>query len=332
MDEPRSDAFFLRIDDNCLVRNRAQQDSAWVIFAVASSLMVAHQVAGKALRDGLFLSRFAPSDLPKIVAAAAVVSVLLGLGFARLLANSGPFRVVPLAFGSGALLHLAEFMALRNASDDVRSVVIPFVYLHLVGYGAILLSGFWSVANEYFDPREAKLRFGRIAGAGTAGGVAGGLMAERTAALYGVDAVLAVLTVLHFAVALTLWRVPPDRTSAPVERETGAVWQHQPAVQDWDADVHLVRRQDQHVLEHVHRAGAAGGRRHLFAWQRCQLQPDQERGLPVHQRGSPESVPMRHADMHQRQAQCVRHDLRGESDVQQRRAVRVQLGVDFVQW
>src|SRR5580765_3450529 len=57
-DGRRFDAFFLRIDDNCLVRNRSQPDGAWVIFAVASSLMVAHQVAGKALRDGLFLSRF----------------------------------------------------------------------------------------------------------------------------------------------------------------------------------------------------------------------------------------------------------------------------------
>ena len=187
--------------------------------------MVAHQVAGKALRDGLFLSRFAPSDLPKVVAAAAVVSVLLGLGFARLLASSGPFRVVPLAFGAGALLHLTEFGLLRSASDGVRAVVITLVYLHLVGFGAILLSGFWSVANEYFDPREAKLRFGSIAGAGTAGGVAGGLMAERTAALFGVDAVLLVLTGLHFTVALALWRIPPDRNRAPAERETGAVWE-----------------------------------------------------------------------------------------------------------
>ena len=107
-------------------------------------------------------------------------------------------RVVPVAFGAGALLHLVEFLLLRSAADGVRAVVITIVYLHLVGFGAILLSGFWSIANEYFDPREAKLRFGRIAGAGTIGGVAGGLMAERTAAMFGVDAVLVLLTVPSF--------------------------------------------------------------------------------------------------------------------------------------
>lgn len=186
--------------------------------------MVAHQVAGKALRDGLFLSRFAPSDLPKVVAASAVVAVLLGLGFARILARFGPLRVVPIAFCAGSLLHLAEFAFLRSAADGVRVVVIIVVYLHLVGLGAILLSGFWSIANEFFDPREAKLRFGRIAGAGTVGGVAGGLMAERTAAMFGVDAVLLVLTSLHFAAALALWRVPAGRHGGRVQPETGPVW------------------------------------------------------------------------------------------------------------
>src|SRR4051794_3530625 len=190
----------------------------------ASSLMVAHQVAGKALRDGLFLSRFAPSDLPKIVAASAVVSVLLGLGFARILARFGPLRLVPIAFGAGSLLHLVEFILLRNPTAAVRAIVITVVYLHLVGFGAILLSGFWSIANEFFDPREAKLRFGKIAGAGTIGGVVGGLMAERTAAMFGVNAVLLLLTGLHLGAALALWRVPPDRQSAGVHRDHGPLW------------------------------------------------------------------------------------------------------------
>jgi len=186
--------------------------------------MLAHQVAGKALRDGLFLSRFAPSDLPKVVALSALAAVLLGLGFARLLGRSGPLRVVPIAFGAGSLFHLAEFLLLRNGSPAVRAVVITVVYVHLVGFGAILLSGFWSIVNEYFDPREAKLHFGRIAGAGTIGGVAGGLMAERCADIFGVDAVLLLLAALHCAAALSLSRVPSDRQAGKLQRQTGPVW------------------------------------------------------------------------------------------------------------
>src|SRR5262249_27856183 len=162
----------------------------------ASALMVAHQVAGKAVRDGLFLSRFPASDLPKVVFAAAIVSVLLGLGFARLLSRSGPVRLVPVAFVAGAALHLAEFALLRNSDGVLRAVVVTAVYLHLVSFGAILLSGFWSIVNEYFDPREAKRRFGKITGAGTAGGIAGGLLAERGSAWFGVEALLVLLAAL----------------------------------------------------------------------------------------------------------------------------------------
>jgi hypothetical protein len=186
--------------------------------------MVAHQVAGKALRDGLFLSRFSAGDLPKIVAASAVVAILLGLTFARLMAWFGPRRVVPVAFGMGAVFHLLEYLVLRGATDLVRAVVVTVVYLHLVGFGAILLSGFWSIVNEYFDPREAKLRFGRITGAGTIGGVLGGLMAERTAAMFGAETVLLLLTGLHVAVTVALTRVPGDRQTEKVRADREPVW------------------------------------------------------------------------------------------------------------
>ncbi len=47
------------------------------------------------------------------------------------------------------------------------------------GVGPLLGSGFWLIATERFDPHTAKKRFGQIAGAGTVGGLIGGLVAER---------------------------------------------------------------------------------------------------------------------------------------------------------
>ena len=110
------------------------------------------------------------SDLPKIVAAAAVFSVLLGLGFARLLARLGPMRVVPAAFAVGSLLHCVEFVLLRHRRPTVvRAVVVTVVYLHLVGFGAILLSGFWSVANEVVRSARSQAAVRPDRGAGTVG-------------------------------------------------------------------------------------------------------------------------------------------------------------------
>jgi len=162
--------------------------------------MIGHQVAAKAARDGLFLSRFPVTDLPKIVAAAALLSILLGLLFSRLLSRYSPARVVPFSVLTSGLLHGAEYFLINWNRD----AIVSFTYLHIVGFGAILLSGFWSVANEAFDPREAKIRFGRIAGAGTAGGVFGGLLAERTVYLLSTDSLLLLLAGLHFIAFLVL--------------------------------------------------------------------------------------------------------------------------------
>ena len=37
------------------------------MFLLGGGLVMAHQVAGKAVRGGLFLSQFSPGDLPKVV-------------------------------------------------------------------------------------------------------------------------------------------------------------------------------------------------------------------------------------------------------------------------
>jgi hypothetical protein len=47
-----------------------------------AALMLAHQVAGKAVRDSFFLSNYPASDLPKVVMTAAVISVIFVLIFA----------------------------------------------------------------------------------------------------------------------------------------------------------------------------------------------------------------------------------------------------------
>ncbi len=162
--------------------------------------MLAHQVAAKAARDGLFLSRFPATDLPKIVGLAAIVAVLFSLAFSRALSRLSPGRLVPMAYLASSAGHLAEYFLIGVQRD----ATVYMVYLHIVGFGAILLSGFWSLASELFDPREAKVRFGRIAGMGTAGGIVGGLLAERTVALLSVDALLLVLGALHLGCGLML--------------------------------------------------------------------------------------------------------------------------------
>lgn len=167
---------------------------------LAAGLMMAHQVAGKAARDSIYLSTFPVSDLPKVVMAAAAVALLLTFVSARAMSAYGPRKVVPAGFVLSAFLHAAEYAVIGKAPD----ITAVLVYMHIVGLGAVLLSGFWSVANETYDPASAKKLFGRIAGGGTAGGILGGLIAERTAVLMPGTGILLVLAVFHFLAAAAL--------------------------------------------------------------------------------------------------------------------------------
>ena len=180
-----------------------------------AALMMAHQVAGKATRDALFLSQFKTSALPTIVAVAAVAAVIISVLRGRTLVRSGPFRITAVSFAVSGLLQLAEWLLLGY----YPRVAACAIYLHVVAFGAILLSGFWSVMNESFDPRSAKTIFGRIGGMGTLGGLCGGILAERVAAWVSPSAVVVVLAILHLICACLLWRAFPP---APAPQETAA--------------------------------------------------------------------------------------------------------------
>ncbi len=64
---------------------------AATLFALASAtLMIAHQVAGKATRDAVFLSHYDVTELPKVVITAAILSMVAVVLMSRLLVAFGP--------------------------------------------------------------------------------------------------------------------------------------------------------------------------------------------------------------------------------------------------
>lgn len=175
-----------------------------------ASVMIAHQVAGKAVRDALFLGALPVTDLPRMVMLSAVLTILAVPVYSHLLAWMGPKRLVPLGFAASAVAHVAEWHWFG------AGVVVPVVvYVHVAAFGALLLSGFWSLTTELFDPHAARRQFVRIASAGSLGGVLGGLAMERVGAWASADASLLVLAALHALCAAGLWPLVwslPDRT------------------------------------------------------------------------------------------------------------------------
>jgi len=190
-------------------------DSAILKAMICAGLVTAQFVAGKAARDALFLSNLDVTTLPAMVFVTAGFSILLVVLNAKWLRNVSPVTFVPLLFTGSAVLLLLEW-ALVAAAPVVAGVV---VYLHVSGAGPMLGSSFWLVATERFDPRTAKRRFGQITAAGTMGGLMGGLIAERVAALSGVGTMLPVLAALNLACAWQIRQLaePLERLRRPIE-------------------------------------------------------------------------------------------------------------------
>jgi len=195
--------------------SRDQSPISVLAFATALFMLAAH-VAGKATRDALFLSNFPIERLPNAMVAAGAISLVSAAGMARLLTRVGPGRLVPMAFAGSALLFVGEWLLLTTR-PAAASVV---VYLHYTALGAVLISSFWSVVNERFDPRSARSTIARIGGFAALGGVVGGLGAERISAVLGLPALLLMLAFLHAACALTvlaMTREPASRRATPEE-------------------------------------------------------------------------------------------------------------------
>jgi len=183
-------------------------------FALASAtLMIAHQVAGKATRDAVFLSHYDVTDLPKMVITAAVLSMVAVIMMSRLLVNYGPSRVIPAAFGFSTFLFIGNWWLYGTAPARVAILL----YLQMAIFGAVLISGFWSVVNERFDPHTAKHTIAKVAAAATLGGVLGGLLAGKVAAAMDIRSMLLVLGGLHFACFLTIRAIGDSRRGSRVE-------------------------------------------------------------------------------------------------------------------
>jgi ATP:ADP antiporter, AAA family len=162
---------------------------------LAAGLMIAQQTEAKAVRDSVFLTHFPVTALPSITLIAAVFAIFASYGGSRLIRAVTPNRFAPFSFLVSGILQVCE----RSLLLSHPRVAACAIYLHVFAINLLLTSSFWSLMNEHYDPRSAKRAFGKIGGAGTFGGVVGGLVAERVAALGSVAALILVTAVLHLA-------------------------------------------------------------------------------------------------------------------------------------
>ena len=189
---------------------------------VTAAAMIAQQVAGKAIRDALFLSTFYVKSWPAMMAGGALASLVGVVVSSRLLARRSPSDVLPVLFGTNALAIGAAWIAFFQA-PRVSALV---VYLAMAVLGPVILSTFWSVINEHFDPHRAKGAVARVTAGATLGGVIGGLATwalSRQLTLASAIGFLALLNAACVGGALALRRTAASSDDAEAlagERES----------------------------------------------------------------------------------------------------------------
>lgn len=171
------------------------------IATIGAVLVVAVFVAGKAARDAVLLTEYGISYLPLFIGIASVVAFPVIVLAGKLMGRFGPAKLVPIANLVSAASLVAEWALL----EQFPRAMAALVFIHLSTSSAVLVSGFWSIVNERFDVQTAKRHIGRIGMGATLGGIAGGIIAERTAVYLPADMVLLVLAVLQVVCSIALY-------------------------------------------------------------------------------------------------------------------------------
>lgn len=200
-------------------RARSEQQASLVAAMATALLMIVQQIGAKTTRDTFFLSYHPAAELPMVMIGAALLSLLSALGFSWVLQRLGPTRAVPIAYGLHATLFAGEWWF----AVDQPFVTSIIVYLHMGALGPVVISGFWSLVNEQFDPHTAKRVVSRIAAAAALGGVIGGVAAERVIATFTLTTMLPVLALVTLVGGFLATRVKRPSAPAPSKRHTEPV-------------------------------------------------------------------------------------------------------------
>jgi len=189
----------------------APADAAVGAACVAAGLLVAQLVATKATRDAFFLSNFPVTTLPLASGITAGLSLGGVLAVSRAMPRWSPPVTMRWALALSAVLLCAEWLLALAAPRPAALAV----YAHAGIFGATLVSGFWSMINERFDPYTARHVIGRIGIGASLGGVVGGLLTWRAAGVIGVPTMLLLLAALTLACLAVLERLPRGAPARP---------------------------------------------------------------------------------------------------------------------
>ncbi len=164
----------------------------------------------KPVTRGLFIEQLGAENLPWVQFGAGIVIGLIMQGYTRVITRVPRRWMIPVTLGGIVVLMTAFYGGFQGAPDS-RWVAVGFYLFGLI-IGILLISQFWTLANDVYDPRQAKRLFGFIGAGASLGGFAGATLTSLVVERIGTNSVLlvsaATLLVCTVAVAVIVRREP----------------------------------------------------------------------------------------------------------------------------
>ncbi len=184
-------------------------------------------VMGRTVRDTLFLSRYSLDALPWMFVLYGVASALTVVIYARVADRLRGDKMIVAWSALGIATYLGSWVCVRANLPWIY----PAFYVWAEVFANLLLSQFWTLANELHDARTAKRLFGTIGAGRVMGVIVVGFATSAIVAAIGTAQLLFVLSLLLVVIAwlaLLLGREP--RSAKPAAKGRSRPAKKAPAV------------------------------------------------------------------------------------------------------
>src|SRR5688572_13767598 len=160
---------------------------AALLFGYSFLAMTSYNIL-KPLTRSRFISDLGSGNLPYVLLAGAVVIGVVMHWYTTVSARLARRHVIPATQAAVVVLLVVFSLLLRTRAEWVT------VAFYLFGQilGLLLISQFWTLANEVYDARQAKRLFGFIGAGASLGGAAGATLVMTIVHAIGTDSLLLV--------------------------------------------------------------------------------------------------------------------------------------------
>jgi len=187
------------------------------ILFIHGLLVVGTFVAGRTVRDSLFLAHSDQEGLAWMYVLSSIAVAGVGLAYRPFAVRLRRERV---AVGS-SIIFAALFMVFWFLEPGHRTWVYAALYIYVEALGAIAVMQFWMLVNDLFHSREARRLYGVIGAGGTASNIVAGFATMKIAASLGARALLVLCALLSLGAAASAWIAGSSGQDRIVERTIG---------------------------------------------------------------------------------------------------------------